>query len=123
MKQTKTVDEYLASVPEAARITLEKVRQRIRAAVPPGSTEGLSYGMPAFRHEGKALAAYAAFKNHCSLFPMSGAVFAQLTDELKPYKTSKGTLQFPIGKPLSAALIKKIVKVRLAELAAKKQRG
>jgi uncharacterized protein YdhG (YjbR/CyaY superfamily) len=54
---------------------------------------------------------------------MSGAVFAQLTDELKPYKTSKGTLQFPIGKPLSAALIKKIVKVRLAELAAKKQRG
>lgn len=120
MKPAKTVDEYLAGVPEASRLTLEKVRQRIRTAVPPGATEGLSYGMPAFKHGGKALVAYAAFKNHCSLFPMSRAVFADLADELKPYKTSTGTLQFPIGKPLPAALIKKIVKTRLAELAAKK---
>lgn len=106
MTPAKTVDEYLANTPEASRLTLEKVRQRIRAAVPPGSTEGLSYGMPAYIHDGKALVAYAAFKNHCSLFPMSTAVFAELTDEVRPYKTSAGTLQFPIGKPLSAALIK-----------------
>jgi len=120
MKQAKTVDEYLADVPDAARPTLDKVRQRLRAALPQDATEGLSYGMPAFKQNGKALVAYAAFKNHCSLFPMSGAVFAKLADELKPYKTSKGTLQFPMGNPLPAALIKKIVKTRLAELAAKK---
>lgn len=120
MTPAKTVDEYLARVPEASQLTLEKVRERIRAAVPAGSTEGLSYGMPAFKHDGKALVAYAAFKNHCTLFPMSAAVFAQLAAEVKPYKTSKGTLQFPIGKPLSAALIKKIVRTRIAELAAKK---
>ena len=120
MKPAKTVEEYLAGVPEAARLTLEKVRERLRAALPPEATEGLSYSMPAFKQSGRALVVYAAFKNHCSLFPMSGAVFAKLADELKAYKTSKGTLQFPIGKPLPAALIKKIVKTRLAELAAKK---
>jgi uncharacterized protein YdhG (YjbR/CyaY superfamily) len=121
MKQNKTVDAYLASVPEAARITLEKVRRRIRAAVPPGSAEGLSYGMPAFKQQGKALVAYAAFKNHCSLFPMSGAVIAMLEDELSAYTTSKGTIQFPIGEPLPATLIKKVVKARLAERAAAKK--
>lgn len=121
MKPAETVDEYLAGVPEASRITLEKVRQRLRAALPKESAEGLSYGMPAFKYKGKGLVAYAAFKNHCSLFPMSSAVFAELADELKPYKTSTGTLQFPMGKPLPAALIKKIVKTRLAELAAQKK--
>jgi len=120
MKQAKTVDEYLANVPETARTTLEKMRQRIRATVPRAATEGLTYGMPAFKLGGKALLAYAAFKNHCSLFPMSGAVIATLEDELKPYTTSKGTIQFPIGKPLPATLIKKVVKARLTELAAKK---
>ena len=120
MRRAETVDEYLAGVPEPARGTLEEMRRRIRAAVPLGSTEGLSYGMPAFKHDGKSLVAYAAFKNHCSLFPMSNAVFAKLADELKPYKTSTGTLQFPMGKPLPAPLIKKIVQTRLAELAAKK---
>ncbi len=121
MKQAKTVDEYLAGVPEASRITLGEMRQRLRAALPPGSPEGLSYSMPAFKHDGKALVAYAAFKNHCSLFPMSAAVIAMMADELKAYTTSKGTIQFPIGKPLPAALIKKVVKARLAEQAAKKR--
>lgn len=121
MTRTKTVDEYLANVPEAARATLEKVRQRIRAALPMGSTEGISYGMPAFKHEGKGLVGYAAFKEHCSLFPMSGAVIATLAEDLKAYTTSKGTIQFPIGKPLPAALIKTIVETRLAELAARQK--
>jgi uncharacterized protein YdhG (YjbR/CyaY superfamily) len=120
MKSIETVDGYFANVPEAARLTLEKVRQRLRAALPREATEGLSYGMPAFKQDGKALVAYAAFKNHCSLFPMSGAVIATLQDDLKAYATSKGTIQFPIGKPLPATLIKKVVKARLAERAAKK---
>jgi uncharacterized protein YdhG (YjbR/CyaY superfamily) len=122
MKQTTTpVDAYLANVPEAARSTLEKVRERIRAALPPGAEEGISYGMPAFKYEGKSLVAYAAFKNHCSLFPMSAAVIGAMQEELKGYATSKGTIQFPIGKPLAAGLIKKIVKARIAERAAKKK--
>lgn len=120
MRRAETVDEYLAGVPEPARGTLENVRRRIKAAVPLGATEGLSYGMPAFKQNGKALVAYAAFKNHCSLFPMSGAVIETLQDELKSYTTSKGTIQFPIGKPLPAALIKKVVRARIAERAAKK---
>ena len=120
MRRAETVDEYLAGVPEPARGTLEEMRRRIRAAVPLGSTEGLSYGMPAFKQDGKALVAYAAFKNHCSLFPMSGAVIETLQDELKSYATSKGTIQFPIGKPLPAALVKKVVRARIAERAAKK---
>ena len=120
MRRAETVDEYLAGVPEPARGTLEEMRRRIRAAVPLGSTEGLSYGMPAFKHDGKSLVAYAAFKNHCSLFPMSGAVIEKLQNELKSYTTSKGTIQFSIGKPLPAALVKKVVRARIAERAAKK---
>jgi uncharacterized protein YdhG (YjbR/CyaY superfamily) len=77
--------------------------------------------MPAFKQQGKALVAYAAFKNHCSLFPMSGAVIAMLEDELSAYTTSKGTIQFPIGEPLPATLIKKVVKARLVERAAAKK--
>jgi uncharacterized protein YdhG (YjbR/CyaY superfamily) len=108
------VDAYLAKVPEPARSTLGKVRATIRSVVPADSTEGLSYGMPAFRYKG-ALVAYAAFKNHCSLFPMQASLTDQMQDELKNYRTSKGTLQFPLDKPLPAALLKKMVKLRVAE--------
>lgn len=119
MKPAKTVDEYLASIPEASRLTLEKMRQRLRAALPSAASEGLTYGMPAFKLGGKALVAYAAFKNHCSLFPMSGAVISSLSDDLKAYTTSKGTIQYAIGKPLPATLIKKVIRARLAEVASK----
>ncbi len=115
------VEAYLARVPEPARTTLEKVRAAIRAAVPAEATEALSYGMPSFRYKG-GLVAYAAFKNHCSFFPMSLAVLADMKGELAAFQTSKGTLQFPQDKPLPAALVKKIVKARVAEMDAKKAR-
>jgi uncharacterized protein YdhG (YjbR/CyaY superfamily) len=115
VNKATTVEEYLAAVPEPHRTTLETLRARIRAAVPEGTTERLSYGMPSF-HNKKGLVCYAAFKNHCSLFPMSGRVLAQLGEELAKYRTSKGTLQFAVDKPLPAALIKKILKVRLEEI-------
>jgi len=122
MKKAGTVEEYLANVPEPARGTLEKVRASIRSAVPKEATEKLSYGMPAFAHNGP-LVAYAAFKKHCSLFPMSLAVMAQFEDQLKGFATSKGTIQFPQDKPLSAALVRKIVKARLAEKEKKKKKA
>jgi uncharacterized protein YdhG (YjbR/CyaY superfamily) len=108
------VEAYLAKVPEPARTTLQKVRATIRSVVPAEATEGLSYGMPAFRYKG-ALVAYAAFKDHCSFFPMQASLLDGMKDELKNYRTSKGTLQFPQDKPLPAALLKKMVKLRVAE--------
>jgi uncharacterized protein YdhG (YjbR/CyaY superfamily) len=110
----ETVEAYLARVPEPAQSTLRKVRAAIKAAAPKDATEGLSYGMPAFRYKG-SLVAYAAFKNHCSLFPMQSSLIDSMRDELKAYRTAKGTLQFPLDKPLPAALVKKIVKARVAE--------
>ena len=108
----KTVDEYLTSLPEESRATLEKVRKTIRAAAPMAS-EGISYQMPMYKHHGMVIG-FAAFKNHCSVFPGAQAV-ATHKDELKSYETSKGTIRFPIGKPLPAALLKKIVKTCIAE--------
>ena len=114
------VDEYLAGVPEPARSTLNKVRAAIRTAVPPGTTETISYGMPAFKHNG-VLVWYAAFSNHCSLFP-TGAVLEAFKKELKGFSTSKGTIQFSTEKPLPAALVKKMVKARVAQSESKKRR-
>jgi len=116
----KDVDEYLAGVPEPARGTLKKVRAAIRSAVPAGSTECISYGMPAFRNKG-VLVWFAAFSNHCSLFP-TGAVIEAFKKELKGFSTSKGTIHFPTDKPLPAALVKKMVKARVAQNERKKQR-
>jgi uncharacterized protein YdhG (YjbR/CyaY superfamily) len=109
----KSVDEYLARVPEPARTTLNKIRAVIRSTVPPGSTEVISYGMPAFKHK-KVLVWFAAFSTHCSLFP-TGAVIEAFKNELKGFSTSKGTIQFPTDKPLPTALIKKLVKARVAQ--------
>jgi uncharacterized protein YdhG (YjbR/CyaY superfamily) len=117
-KETKDgldeVDAYLAKVPEPARTTLERVRATIRSVVPAETTEALSYGIPSFRYKG-GLVGYAAFKNHCSFFPMSAALIDSLKEELKAYRTSKGTLQFSLDKPLPAALLKKMVKARVAD--------
>jgi len=116
----KNVDEYLASVPEPARGTLKKVRAAIWSAVPPEATECISYGMPAFKNKG-VLVWFAAFSNHCSLFP-TAAVIEAFKKELKGFSTSKGTIQFPTDKPLPAALVKKLVKARVAQNERKKQR-
>ena len=112
------VEAYLEAVPEPARATLEKIRAAIRAAAPPEAEECISYGMPAFRYKG-ALVGYAAFKQHCSFFPMSASLLDDFAAELAPWRTSKGTLQFPPDKPIPAALIKKMVKARVAQNQAK----
>jgi uncharacterized protein YdhG (YjbR/CyaY superfamily) len=108
------VDAYLAGVPEPARTTLEKLRATIRAAAPKEAIEEISYGIPAFRHKG-GLVAYAAFKTHCSFFPMSASMLDDFAEDIKGYRTSKGTLHFPMDKPLPAALVKKMVKARVVE--------
>jgi uncharacterized protein YdhG (YjbR/CyaY superfamily) len=114
------VEAYLARVPEPARTTLEKMRAMIRAAAPKEATEALSYRIPSFQYKG-ALVAYAAFKEHCSFFPMSGRVIEEFAEELKDYKMSKGTIQFAVDKPLPAGLVKKMVKARVARNEAKAQ--
>ncbi|MGA9981020.1 MAG: DUF1801 domain-containing protein [Candidatus Sulfotelmatobacter sp.] len=110
----KSVDEYLVRVPEPARTTLEKVRAVIRSVVPKEATEVISYGIPTFRYK-RGLVAFAAFKDHCSFFPMGASVLDRFKEELKEYRVSKGTLHFPLDKPLPAALVKKIVKARIAQ--------
>jgi uncharacterized protein YdhG (YjbR/CyaY superfamily) len=116
----KSIDEYLAGVPEPARSTLNKVRAAIRSAVPPETIETISYGIPAFKHK-RVLVWYAAFSNHCSLFP-TAAIIEEFKSELKSYSTSKGTIQFPTDKPLPAALVKKLVRARVAQNEHKKPR-
>ena len=111
---SKDVDEYLAGIPEPARSTLNKVRAAIRSALPADATEAISYRIPTFKYKG-SLVWYAAFSNHCSLFPGSLAVIKAFKNELKDFPTSKGTIHFPLNKPLPAALLKRIVKARLAE--------
>jgi len=115
------IDEYLADVPEPARTTLNKIRATIRSAVPSEATETISYRIPTFKYKG-GLVAFAAFSKHCSLFPMSYAVIREFNRELKDYHTSKGTIQFPVDKPLPAVLVKKMVKARIAENERKSQR-
>jgi uncharacterized protein YdhG (YjbR/CyaY superfamily) len=110
----KTVDDYLADIPEPAQSTLRHIREVIRSVVPRDTTEVISYGMPMFKYNGM-LVGYAAFKNHCSLFPTGSGVIEKFAKELKDYSTNKGTIRFPPDKPIPDAIIKKIVKVRIAE--------
>jgi uncharacterized protein YdhG (YjbR/CyaY superfamily) len=117
------VEKYLAAIPEPARTTLLTVRETIRSIAPPGVTEEISYGVAAFRSPGpKAgrLAGYSAGKRFCSYYPMSGSVLTTLKDAVKAYPTTKGALQFPLDKPLPAAVIKKLVQTRLKEIEAGK---
>jgi len=116
----RSVEEYLAGVPEPARSTLSSIRAAVRAAVPAAATEAISYGIPAFKYKG-VLLWYAAFSDHCSLFPTSSVIKA-LKNELKNFQVSKGTIRFPVDKPLPASLVKKMVKARIAEKEQKKQR-
>jgi uncharacterized protein YdhG (YjbR/CyaY superfamily) len=116
----KNIDEYLAGVPEPARSTLNKMRAAIRSAVPPEASETISYRIPAFKHKG-VLVWFAAFSDHCSLFP-TAAVIEAFKNELKGFSTSKGTIQFPTDKPLPTALIKKMMKARVAQNESKKRR-
>ena len=110
----KTFDEYLAALSDDNRAALEKLRKTIKAAAPK-SEECISYGLAAFRLHGKPLVALGATANHCAFYLMSNSTVAAHQDELKNYDTSTGTIRFPADKPLPAALVRKLVKVRIAE--------
>lgn len=113
------IDDYLAGVQEPHRATLTALRDTLRGLLP-GAEECISYGMPCFKVGGKAIAGFAAFKGHCSYFPHSGGV-VPLVVNLPDWCTasSKGTLQFPIDKPLPKKLVAELVDIRERELAAK----
>ena len=119
-KPPKNFAEYLAAAPQPARSALRKMRAAIHSAAPRGATETISYRIPAFKYKG-ILVWFAAFSNHCSLFP-TAAVIAEFKDDLKSYSTSKGTIHFSLDKPLPIALIKKIVRARVAQIQNKHRR-
>ncbi len=108
----KTPDDYLARVSEEKRAALETLRKAIRAAAPEAE-ECISYRLPAFRLNGKLLVAYGAAANHCAFYP--GSVAQALKEELKGHNTSKGTIRFPANRPLPPALVRKLVKLRIAK--------
>ena len=110
----KTVDTYLASLPEDQRAALQKLRETIKAAAPEAG-ESISYGIPSFKYKGRPLIHIGAAKHHCAIY---GLVPDAYKDELKQYDTSKGTIRFPADKPLPATLVKKLVKTRMAEIEA-----
>jgi uncharacterized protein YdhG (YjbR/CyaY superfamily) len=116
-----SVEEYLAALPEESRAALEQLRKTIRAAAPE-ATETIAYQMPAFRDHGRFLVSFAAFKDHCSLYPASKAVMDAHGEALKPYFSGKGTLRFQPDKPIPTALVEKIVKTRIEENAALRRR-
>jgi len=110
----KTVEQYLAAVPEPARSTLKKVRTTIRASVPRETTELIRYRIPMFKYKG-LLMGYAAFTHHCSLFPMGSSLLKEFARELEGYSLSKGTIRFALDKPFPAALLKKLAKARVEQ--------
>jgi uncharacterized protein YdhG (YjbR/CyaY superfamily) len=110
-----TVDDYLAAAPEPQRTTLEALRTTLRQVLP-HAEEALSYGVPAFKIAGKAVAGYAHAKRHCSYFPHSGSVLEEVSDELTGYDWSKGTLRFPVDVPLPEGLVRRLVEVRMRHL-------
>jgi uncharacterized protein YdhG (YjbR/CyaY superfamily) len=109
------VDAYLAETDEPKRSTLEAVRRSIRAVVPEAE-ECISYGMPAFRIDGKVVAGFAAFKNHLAYLPHSGDVLAELADELMGYEYTPGSLHFAIDEPLPDDLVRRLVEAKLTRL-------
>jgi uncharacterized protein YdhG (YjbR/CyaY superfamily) len=111
----QSIDEYLAALDEPKRRTLQELRQTILDIIP-DAQECISYGMPAFRVEGKVIAGFAAFKNHLSYLPHSGSVLGRLSEDLAGYESTPGSLHFPIDQPLPKGLVKKLIANRLGEV-------
>jgi uncharacterized protein YdhG (YjbR/CyaY superfamily) len=109
------IDEYLDNLDDPKRATLQELRQTIRSIVPEAEEE-ISYGMPAFRLHGKVIAGFAAFKDHLSYLPHSGSVLGEIPDDVAGYTQTKGSLHFPIDKPLPKAIVRKLIAVRLRQM-------
>ncbi len=116
--QFKTIDEYIAQFPENVRVVLEKLRQVIRESAP-RAEETMSYGIPTFDLNGRHLAHFGAYKNHVGFYPTSSGIEA-FKRELSSFRTSRGTVQFPLDKPIPFDLVKKIVKYRVKENTSRK---
>jgi uncharacterized protein YdhG (YjbR/CyaY superfamily) len=110
----KTIDQNLAGVKPDQRAALEKLRRTIRA-VAPKAEECISYGIPAFRLNGRALVFFGAWENHCALYPGSSTMLKKFRNELRDFETSKGTFRFSPNKPLPVTLVQKLVRARIAE--------
>ena len=114
-RKPTTTDEYLDTLTSDQRVVIEKLRQAIKSAAP-RAEEAFSYGIPAFKLEGRALVWVAAWKSHYSLYPLSAAMLREYADDIEDYETSKGTIRFPASEPVPYGLVKKLVKARVAEL-------
>jgi uncharacterized protein YdhG (YjbR/CyaY superfamily) len=108
------VQAYFDKLPPAARKVLRQLRATVRAAAP-GTVESISYGIPGLKLEGQAVVWYAAWKNHVSLYPMVGTIKSELGSALDKYEMSKGTIRFPLSEPLPLTLVRRIVKIRMAD--------
>jgi uncharacterized protein YdhG (YjbR/CyaY superfamily) len=113
-RKPRTIDEYLAGVSADQRIVLDKLRKTIHA-VEPKFEECISYGIPAFRLNGRSLVFFGAWANHCSFYPGSSTTLQDLRDDLKIFQVSKGTIRFSPDNPLPPALVRKLIKARIAE--------
>ena len=117
----REIDTYIAALDEPKRGTLEALRQTILAIVP-GAEQMISYGMPAFRVDGKVVAGFAAFTNHLSYLPHSGSVISRVPEARDGFTSTPGSLHFPVDRPLPRALVERLIAVRLEEIAGKAAR-
>jgi uncharacterized protein YdhG (YjbR/CyaY superfamily) len=121
-RKPKTIDEYLAGVNADHRDALQKLRETVHSAAPEAE-ECISYGIPAFRLNGRSLVFFGAWANHCAFYPGSSNTLKKFRNELRNFQTSKGTLRFSPDKPMPVALVKKLLKARIAENNARANRN